>query len=115
MRIKRPNKYRQGQSPERMQEYLAVGLQRTLDDITTALGRLTFADNFKAFTASAVIPASTTDFPIRHDLKAVPVGRVIIRSNSSAVVDGAKSWDENYIYMSNPSALPAVVTLVILG
>jgi hypothetical protein len=115
MRIKRPNKYRQGQSPERIEQYLAVGLQRTLDDITTALGRLSFADNFKATVVSAQIPGTTTDYPIRHDLRAVPVGRVIIRSNTSSVVDGAKSWDENYIYLSNPSATPAILTLVILG
>lgn len=114
MKIKRPNKFRIGQSPERIEQYLAIQLQRTLDDITTVLQRLSFRDNFQSTIVNVVIPASTTDFAVRHDLKAIPSGKLIIKSNNSSIIDGNRGWDENYIYLSNPSATIAALTIVIL-
>jgi hypothetical protein len=115
MKLKRPNKYRLGQSPERMEQYLAVQLQRTLDDITTALQRLSFKDNFKSDTQTVTIPAGTVNQAVRHSLGTVPIGKLIIKANGSSVVDGSTAWNEDNIYLSNPGASAVTLTLVILG
>lgn len=115
MKIKRPNKFRIGQSPERIEQYLAIQLQRTLDDITTALTRLSFKDNFKSDTLVVTVPAGAVDFAVRHSLGVTPSGRLFTRSNGSSVVDGTKSWTEEYIYLNNPGASAVTVTVVILG
>lgn len=115
MKIRRPNKFRQGDDPERVERYLATELQSTLADITTALNNLTFRSNFKCQIEPVVIPASTTNFEIKHTLKVVPSGRLFIRTNVTGIVDGTKPWTNEAIYLSNPTGSIAVVTVLILG
>ena len=114
MKLKRPNKFRQGNDPERIERYLAVELQNTLTDVTTALTRLTFRDNFKSQTVVATLNA-TAETEIKHTLGSVPSGRLIIRSNSASIVDGDTAWTKDAIYLKNTGATVAVVTVIILG
>lgn len=115
MRIKRPNKYRQGESPERLERYLANDLQNTLTDITTALTKLTFQDNFKAQVVSATIAPGATDTAIRHKLGTVPYGRIIVRGASNDIIDGATAWTAENIYLRCTGAFPQLITIIILG
>jgi hypothetical protein len=115
MKIRRPNKFRQGEDPERVERYLATELQSTLADLTTALNNLTFRSNFKCEIVPVVIPASATNFEVRHNLKLIPSGRLFIRANVTAIIDGTTPWTNQAIYLTNQSATVAVLTVVILG
>lgn len=114
MKIKRPNKFRQGNDPARIERYLAVDLQNTLTDVTTALTRLTFRDNFKSQTAIVTLSPGV-DTEVKHSLGVVPSGRLIIRSNSNAIVDGDAAWTKDAIYLKNIGATVAVITVILLG
>lgn len=115
MKIRRPNKFRQGDDPERVERYLATELQSTLSDVTTALNNLTFRSNFKCQIVPTVIPNGTTNFEIKHNLKVVPSGRLFIKSNVTDIIDGTTPWTNEAIYLSNPGGSIAVITVLILG
>lgn len=113
MKLKRPNKFRE--TSETVAEYLTVSLIRTLDDITTALGRLSFADNFKSDQITVTIPAGTVNQAIRHSLGIVPLGRLVIRSTGSGIVDGTTEWTQDYVYLSNTGGSAVTLTIILLG
>jgi len=113
MKIQRPKKFRVGATPQEIIQYLEVFLANTLTDITTAMQRLTFKDNFKSYTARVTIEAGQ-ELPIQHNLGVIPTGKLILKSTGYQVRDGDSAWTSEYVYLKNEGSSPVTLTLVIL-
>lgn len=113
MKIQRPKKFRVGSTPQEIIQYLEVFLANTLTDISTALQRLTFKDNFKSFTAQVTISAGQ-ELAIQHNLGVIPTGRLITRSSGYQVRDGDTAWTSDYIYLKNDGSSQVTLIVIIL-
>lgn len=113
MKIQRPKRFRIGRTAEEILQYLEVYLANTLQDITTALTRLSFKDNFVCYETEVTINAGQ-ELEIRHNLGVVPTGKLILKGSGYQVRDGDQAWDENFIYLKNEGATAVTLKLVIL-
>lgn len=96
---------------EGIASYLAKGLNQSLRELQTGLQNLSFAENFDSFEVTVVIPA-TSELAIRNQLRAKPSKRIIVRSDSTTIVDGNTSWSEDYVYLQNTGGSSAIVTVI---
>lgn len=113
MKIQRPKRFRIGRTAEEILQYLEVYLANTLQDITTALTRLTFQDNFRSFEVEVTLAAGQ-ELAIQHNLGVVPSGKLILKSTGYQVRDGDTAWTSDYIYLKNDGAGSVTLTVVIL-
>jgi hypothetical protein len=113
MKIQRPKKFRIGQTVEEIVQYLELYLANTLADITTAMQRLTFKDNFQSFQVEVTLSAGQ-ELAVRHNLGAIPAGKLIIRSNGAGIVDGDTAWTQDYVYLKNVGASTQTATVIFL-
>lgn len=113
MKIQRPKKFRIGRTAEEIIQYLEVYLANTLSDITTALQRLTFQDNFRSFETEVTLLAGQ-ELAIQHNLGVIPSGKLILKSTGYEIVDGDTAWTSEYIYLKNLGAASATAKIVIL-
>lgn len=98
-----------------IEKYLEVDLWTWLRDITTLTNRISFVDNFQAFLVKNVsIPnGQQVGIPNQFDNGQIPTGRIITRQTGNAViVDGATPWSADVLYLANPSANDAVVSVL---
>ena len=93
--------------------YLTTELKKILRDLQLGLTRLTLEDNFESFKVNVSIPA-TSEVAIRNRLDVIPSERIILRSDSSTVVDGDTTWNENYVFLKNTGASAANVTVIFM-
>lgn len=114
MKITRANKLRGQTTDDDLIKYLQVYLSKTLDDIIRALNNLTFKENFKSETITVTLK-SGTEQAIKHNLGVVPVGRLIVKSQTWAITDGLTAWTNEEIYMINGSLSDQTITVIILG
>ncbi len=94
-------------------EYLTSGHNANLKQIVQVLRRLTFADNFESFEVVVTIPA-TSEIGVENKLKEMPTRRIIVRSNSSSIVDGDTAWTKTHLYLKNTSATEAIATVIFI-
>lgn len=95
-------------------KYLSQELSGSLRDLKGGLTKLTFAENFESFEATAIIAAGAT-VEIRNQLRGniIPTKRLILRqSGGGLITDGA--WDVNYLRLVNTGASSATITVVFL-
>ena len=86
-------------------------MSRNLRELFNGLTKLNFADNFQSFQAEVTI-AATSELAVRNELNAVPSGKIIVKADNNAVVDGDTDNDENFVYLKNPSGTSAKVTVI---
>ena len=101
-------------NPENSIAYLQRALSQSLREIQTGLQNLTFGDNFKGFEATVTIPAGELNFRIQNRMGITPSKRLIVRSNSSQVVDGTDQWTSDYVFLGNPGVTDATITVIFL-
>ena len=98
---------------ERVIEYLKVGLAQNFTDLNTGLRRLEF-DNFDSFVVTLSLPANA-EIGIENKLRSgVPTKRIILRSNSYEITDGATEWNQKYVYLMNRGVADATATVLFL-
>lgn len=102
---------------ESVVKYLSVDLTKTLRELALGLTRLTFLDNFNAFSATVSIP-TMTEVAIRNGLQggAIPSYRLIVRGgeDSQNIVDGDTPWTQDYVYLKNLGAGTATATVIFI-
>lgn len=87
--------------------------KQLLKELAVGLRDLSFADNFKSFEYSGTLLASTANQKIRHSLNVVPSKYIIVHQTGAATITaGDTLWDDNYVYMTNNTAVDAVVTII---
>lgn len=94
-------------------KYLSTDLASSLRDLRQGLKKLNFSDNFDGWVQELEIPA-TSEKKITNRLGSIPNYRIILRSNSSTVVDGDTAWSKDFVYLKNTSATAATITVAFI-
>jgi hypothetical protein len=99
-------------------KYIEVDLWSWLKDLSNGLLKLNFRDNFQSFLVENLsIPAGeevsiTNQFKISYP-GYIPTGRIITRQLGDAnIIDGNTEWSENHVFLRNPSANNAVISVL---
>lgn len=99
-------------------KYLEIDLWAWLKDVSIGILKITFDDNFQSFTVkNLAIPANTeVAIPNRFRLSFpgnIPSGRIIIKQQGDAnIIDGVAEWTDTQVFLRNPSANDAVVSVI---
>jgi hypothetical protein len=103
---------------EGVNKYIEVDLWSWLRELSTGLLRINFNDNFQSFIVRNVSIPAGTEVPISNQLSRqypgfVPSGRIIVRQTGDAnIIDGPTPWTAKTLYLMNPSANDAVVSVI---
>jgi len=81
-------------------------------DLQQILLSLSPAENFRRFIWTGTIPVSS-ELGIRHPLKRIPTGYLIVRSRGGTIQDGPTAWTAEKVYLEEYSGLGAVTATVI--
>lgn len=99
-------------------KYLEVELWSWLKGLTTGLMKVDFEQNFQSFIVKNVSIPAGEEVPISNQFQKaypgqIPSGRIIIRQKGDAnIIDGDSEWTDTQLYLKNPSANDAVVTVL---
>lgn len=98
-----------------IEKYLEIDLWTWAREVTSAFGRINFTDNFQAFIVNNLsIPnGKEVSIPNQLPLGQIPTGRIITRQTGNAnIIDGDSPWTQNFLYLKNPSANDAVISVL---
>lgn len=99
-------------------KYVEVNLWSWLKDLSTGLLKIDFQQNFQAFIVQNVRIPAGQEVAISNQLNVsypgtIPSGRIITRQRGDAnIIDGDKEWTATQLYLKNPSANDAVVSVL---
>ncbi len=99
-------------------KFIEADLWTWLKDMSVAFLKINFADNFQAFTVANISIPAGTEVAIPNQFKnrypgVIPVGRIVVRQIGDAnIIDGATPWTENLLFLQNPSANDAVISVL---
>jgi hypothetical protein len=99
-------------------KYLEVDLWSWLKDLSNGLLKIDFKQNFQSFIVTDISIPAGMEVPITNQFQSsysgvIPSGRIIIRQTGDAnIIDGDTEWTSTQLYLKNPSANDAVVTVL---
>jgi hypothetical protein len=99
-------------------EYLEVGLWSWLKELSAGLLKINFQENFQSFIVTNItIPAGQSATITNQFAKSypgiIPSGRIIIRQMGDAnIIDGPNQWTTEHLYLQNPSANNATISVL---
>lgn len=98
--------------------YIEVDLWSWLKSLSTGLLKIDFKQNFQSFTVENIAIPAGVEVSIPNQFRTaypgnIPSGRIIIRQQGDAnIIDGLTEWTDSHVYLRNPSANDAVVTVL---
>lgn len=99
-------------------KFLEVDLWSWLKDLSLGLLKINFKDNFQSFTVTDLKIPAGMEVTIPNQFRTaypgiIPSGRMITRQQGDAnIIDGLTTWTENHVYLRNPSANDAVISVI---
>lgn len=99
-------------------QYLEVNLWSWLKELTGGLLKIDFEQNFQAFIVKNINIPAGQEVAVSNQFQnvypgTIPSGRIIIRQQGDAnIIDGSKEWTATQLYLQNPSANDAVVSVL---
>ncbi len=99
-------------------KYLEVDLWSWLKDLSTGMLKINFDQNFQSFIVNDVEIPAGTEVGISNQFQTaypglIPSGRIIIRQRGDAnIIDGDTKWNVKQLYLKNPSANDATVSVL---
>lgn len=99
-------------------KYLEVDLWSWLKELSLGLLKIDFQQNFQAFIVKNVSIPAGQEVAISNGFRTaypgtIPSGRIIVRQQGDAnIIDGNQEWTANQVYLRNPSANDAVVSVL---
>lgn len=99
-------------------KYIDVDLWSWLKDLSIGLLKIDFVQNFQSFRVDNLsIPAGMEVAIPNHFRTAypgiIPSSRIIVRQQGDAnIIDGVSVWTENQVFLRNPSANDAVISII---
>jgi hypothetical protein len=99
-------------------KYLEVDLWSWLKDLSVGLLKIDFQQNFQAFIVENVSIPAGQEVPITNQFQTsypgvIPSGRIITRQKGDAnIIDGNTAWTTTQLYLRNPSANDATVSVL---
>ncbi len=99
-------------------KYIEIDLWSWLRDLCNGTLRFDFKQNFQSFTVENLLIPAGIEVSIPNGFKRVyqnviPSSRIIVRQQGDAnIIDGQTQWSENHVYLLNPSANDATITVI---
>jgi len=99
-------------------KYVEIDLWSWLKELSIGLLKIDFKQNFQSFTVENISIPAGVEVSIPNQFRTaypgtIPSGRIITRQLGNAtIIDGNTSWTENHVYLRNPSANDAVITVI---
>lgn len=99
-------------------KYIEVDLWSWLKDLSNRMLKINFKDNFQSFMVEKLSLPAGMEVSIPNQFRTaypgnIPSGRIIVRQQGDAnILDGLNEWTENHVYLRNPSANDAVVSVL---
>ena len=99
-------------------KYIEVELWSWLKDLSTRMLKINFRDNFQSFTVENLNLPAGMEVSIPNQFRTsspgnIPSGRMITRQQGDAnIIDGLNEWTDTHVYLRNPSANNAIVTVI---
>lgn len=97
------------------EKYMEVDLYTWMKDVATAFSRIAFTENFQSFIVKdlSILAGKEVSIPNRLPTGQIPSGRIIVRQTGDAnIIDGDSPWTQNFLYLKNPSANNAVISVI---
>jgi len=101
-------------------KYLEVDLWNWLKDLSVELLKVSFSQNFQSFTVTDLTIPAGMEVAIPNKFASsfpglIPTSRIITRQQGDAnIIDGVQVWTETQVYLRNPSANDAVISVIFL-
>lgn len=99
-------------------KYVEIDLWSWLKELSIGILKIDFKQNFQSFTVENISIPAGIEVSIPNQFRTaypgtIPSGRIITRQRGDAnIIDGDTSWTSNHVYLKNPSANDAVITVI---
>lgn len=99
-------------------KYVEIDLWSWLKELSTGLLKINFNENFQSFIVQNITIPAGMEVSIPNQFRTaypgtIPSGRIITRQIGDAnIIDGNTSWTENHVFLRNPSANDAVISVL---
>lgn len=99
-------------------KYVEIDLWSWLKELSIGLLKIDFNQNFQSFIVENISIPAATEVSIPNQFRTaapgtIPRNRIITRQIGDAnIIDGNTSWNENHVYLRNPSANDAVISVI---
>lgn len=99
-------------------KYVEVDLWSWLKELSSGILKINFRENFQSFMVENLSIPAGIEVSIPNQFRTaypgnIPLGRIIIRQQGDAnIIDGTTAWTENHVYLRNPSANDAVISVI---
>lgn len=99
-------------------KYIEIDLWSWLKELSKGILQIDFRQNFQSFIAENIIIPAGIEVAIPNQFKKfyagiIPSGRIIIRQKGDAnIIDGDTVWTQDLVYLKNPSANEATITVL---
>lgn len=99
-------------------KYIQVDLWNWLREVSLNITKINFADNFQSFLVENLLIPAGQEVAIENqfrsrNINSIPTGRIIVRQKGDAnIIDGNTDWNLSTVYLRNPSANDATVTVL---
>lgn len=101
--------------PDLPREMTEENYGKLVDTLSTAFRELT-VDNWASQVIKGVVIPASAEIKISHNLKSVPLYRIILRQNdaNALITDGSEAWTDKYITLKNQTGNDTIVTVMIM-
>lgn len=98
--------------------YIEVDLWSWLRELSVGLLKINFLQNFQSFMVQNLSMPAGVEISIPNQFRnaypgKIPSGRIITRQQGDAnIIDGPTLWTSTHVYLINPSANDAVISVI---
>jgi hypothetical protein len=99
-------------------KFIDVDLWSWLKDLSIGLLKINFTQNFQSFRVDNLVMPAGMEIAIPNGFRSsypgiIPTARIIVRQQGDAnIIDGTSVWTENQVYLRNPSANDATISVI---
>jgi len=99
-------------------KYVEIDLWSWLKELSVGILKINFKENFQSFLVQDLTMPPGVEVAISNQFRTsyegtIPSGRIITRQRGDAnIIDGPTKWDESLVYLYNPSANEAVISVL---
>ena len=99
-------------------KYIEINLWSWLKELSTGILKINFTENFQSFLVEGLTIPAGVEVAISNQFRqsypgTIPSGRIITRQRGDAnIIDGPTSWNSALVYLYNPSANDAVISVL---
>ena len=99
-------------------KYVEIDLWSWLKELSIGLLKIDFKQNFQSFTVQNLSIPAGVEVSIPNQFRTsypgmIPSGRIItLQQGDANIIDGTTVWSDTHVYLRNPSANDALVSVI---